>query len=115
MDGLKESLENPSFPVDTWKWALEGYFYADEINKGFLYGWDMSFTATPYPKNSRWNLQGASLFERDVQHYVDQELKFRTMVGPFEEKDLPFDVFCSPINTVTKKNSDVLRTVIDCS
>ena len=93
MDSIREPLENPSFPIDVWKKFLHGYFDAHQINEGLEFGWDVSFTATPHPKNAMWNLQGASLFEKDVQHYVDQELKFGALVGPFDEKDLPFDVF----------------------
>ena len=115
MDGLREPLVSPSFPVEVWDEALRDYFDRPEIVKGMRYGWDVSFTAVPHPKNARCNLQGASLFANDVQVYVDQELKFGALVGPFEEKDLPFQVYCSPVNTVRKKNSEVRRTVVDCS
>ena len=66
----------------------------------------------PKPRDAKWNLQGASLFEKDVQAYIDQELAFGTLVGPFEDKELPFRTFCSPINTVPKKNSKVRHTVL---
>ena len=115
MDGLREPLAYPSFPLDAWEWALKGYFDAQGIKDGFRFGWDMSFTETPAPRNARWNLQGASLYEKDVQAYIDQELSFGALVGPFEEGELPFETFCSPINTVHKKNSAVRRTVVDCS
>ena len=115
MDGLREPLMFPSFPADTWKWALSGYFDSHEIHEQFVYGWDMSFTETPHPKNSRWNLQGASLYEKDVQIYIDQELAFGALVGPFDESELPFQVYCSPFNTVKKKKSKVRRTVVDCT
>ena len=115
MDGLREPLKFPSFPVDVWKAALAGYFDAHEINSGIEFGWDVSFTEQPRPKNARWNLQGASLHEKDVQHYIDTELAFGSIVGPFDENKLPFDVYCSPLNTVRKKNSEIRRTVVDCS
>ena len=115
MDGLKEPLAFPSFPLDAWEWALQGYFDGEEILKMFRYGCDMSFTQTPTPKDARWNLQGASLYEKHVQAYVDKELEFGTLVGPFDEGDLPFQTYCSPFNTVFKKNSDIRRTVVDCS
>ena len=115
MDGLREPLAFPSFPTDVWKWALEGYFDGDKLYKGMIYGWDMSFMEEPKPRNAKWNLQGASIFERDVQAYVDQELKFGALVGPFEEAELPYPVYCSPLNTAPKKNSDTRRTVVDCS
>ena len=76
MDGLREPLLYPSFPVNTWKQALSGYFDADEINNGFEFGWDVSFTEQPRPKDAKWNVQGASIYEKDVQHYIDAELQF---------------------------------------
>ena len=115
MDGLKEPLKFPSFPLDVWEWALRGYFDGDEILRGFRYGWDVSFTGQPEPRDAKWNLQGASLFEKDVQTYIDQELKFGALVGPFNESEFPFRVYCSPLNTVPKKNSLTRRTVVDCT
>ena len=115
MDGLREPLKFPSFPIETWKWAMSGYFDAHEILQAMQYGWDVSFTEHPKPKDAKWNLQGASLFENDVQIYVDQELQFGALVGPFEDSELPFKTYCSPLNTVIKKNSEVRRTVVDCT
>ena len=115
MDGLREPLANPSFPVQVWRRLLHGYFDVHEITNGFEFGWDVSFTSVPNPKDAKWNLQGASLFQNDVQAYVDQELRFGALVGPFDQAELPFKVYCSPVNTVAKKNSEVRRTVVDCT
>ena len=71
MDGLREPLKYPSFPVDKWEQSLRGYFDAHEIVQALRYGWDVSFVSEPKPKNAQWNLQGASLFESHVQKYVD--------------------------------------------
>ena len=98
-----EPLHDPSFPVQVWKQMLHKYFDEPEIMRGMEYGWDVSLTAPPAPKDAKWNLQGASLFQNDVQSYVDQELSFGSLVGPFQEGELPFKVFCSPVNTVAKK------------
>ena len=115
MDSLREPLKFPSFPLANWEWALRGYFDAREILDGLRFGWDVSFSQYPTPRDAKWNLQGASLFEKDVQAYIDQELKFGALVGPFDEADLPFKTFCSPLNTVPKKNSATRRTVVDCT
>ena len=115
MDGLRIPLANPSFPVETWEWALRDYFDRVEIANALRFGWDVSFISKPMPKDAKWNLQGASLYEKDVQTYVDQELSFGSLVGPFDDADLPFQTFCSPLNTVRKKGSEVRRTVVDCT
>ena len=103
MDGLHESLKFPC-PIEVWKWALASYFDADEISQGLEFGWGVSITKQPRHKDVKWNLQGASLFQSDVQHYIDKELQFGALMGPFELFSLPFDVLCSPLNTVRKKN-----------
>ena len=115
MDGLREPLKFPSFDVRVWKKALRGYFDAQDITNSFTYGWDVSFTERPTPRDAKWNLQGASLYESHVQKYVDQELGFGSLVGPFSEGELPFKTYCSPLNTVPKKNSETRRTVVDCT
>ena len=85
MDGLREPLRFQNFPIENWKWALHGYFDAHEILQGLEFGWDVSFIEEPKPKDAKWNLQGASLFKDDVQIYVDQESKFGSLIGPFEQ------------------------------
>ena len=115
MDSLREPLKFQNFPLENWEWALSGYFDAHEILQGFRFGWDVSFTSEPKPKDAQYNLQGASLFQKDVQHYVDQESRFGSLVGPFDPSKLPFKVYCSPLNTVNKKGSKVRRTVVDCT
>ena len=114
MDGLHESLKFPC-PIEVWKWALASYFDADEISQGLEFGWGVSITKQPRHKDVKWNLQGTSLFQSDVQHYIYKELQFGALMGLFELSSLPFDVFCNPLNTVPKKNSDVRRTVVDCT
>ena len=115
MDSLREPLKFQNFPIKAWEWALHGYFDAHEILQGLQFGWDVSFTTHPKPKDAKWNLQGASLFEKHVQIYVDKEQQFGTLVGPFDQAKLPFEIFCSPLNTVNKRHSDVRRTVVDCT
>ena len=115
MDGLKKPLRNPAFSVPAWREALGKYFDGPEILKHFQYGWDISFLEEPFPKDALWNLQGASLYEKDVQHYIDQEVSFGALLGPFDDSELPFRVYCSPFNTVKKKRSEIRRTVVDCT
>ena len=55
------------------------------------------------------------MYKKIVQHYIDTELSFGSLVGQFEQSQLPFDLFCSQLNTVKKKNSDVCITVVDCT
>ena len=55
------------------------------------------------------NLPSARLAHDDVTTYIRQEVKFVSLLGPFQHKDLPFKYFGSPIGTVLKLNSKVRR------
>ena len=115
MDGAKSPLSNPSFNHQVWRDALGFYFDADEIANAIQYGWDPSFTSRPYPKDATRNNASAMQFPEHVLHYVDKELGFGALVGPFLPSELPFLVFRSPFGSVKKIGSFWRRTVTDCS
>ena len=54
-------------------------------------------------------------FPEHVDHYVEKEQSFGSLVGPFEPGSLPFPFFRSPFGSVLKKLSKWRRTVTDCS
>ena len=113
MDGLRIPLPNPSFPIPAWQFALQGYFDADEILAMLRYGWDFSFTSPPAPKDATRNLASASIAPQDVDIYIETELAHGSLLGPFKEGDIPFQVFRSPLGTAPK--IPVRRTITDCS
>ena len=115
MDGARSPLVNPSFQHKIWRDALGSYFDADEIAKAIQYGWDPSFTSRPFPKDAVRNNASALQFPEHVLHYVDKELGFGALVGPFHPSELPFQVFRSPFGSVKKIGSKWRRTVTDCS
>ena len=113
MDSLRIPLPRPSFPIEAWRFALQGYFDAKEIIATFTYGWDFSFLSPPTPKDAKRNLGSANIAPQDVDTYVATELQHGALVGPFSEEELPFPVFRSPLGTVHKV--PVRRTITDCS
>ena len=115
MDGGRSPLINPSFQHQVWRDALGFYFDADEIAKAIQFGWDPSFSTLPYPKDAVRNNASALQFPEHVLHYVDKELGFGALVGPFHSSELPFQVFRSPFGSVKKIGSKWRRTVTDCS
>ena len=115
MDGLRKPLNHASFPAHAWRFALGSYFDAHELVNAVEYGWDISFLSAPNPSSSTYNLPSADDAPDDVDAYIQQELSFGSLIGPFHEKDLPFHVYHSPIGTVFKKSSSRRRTIIDCS
>ena len=58
---------------------------------------------------------GSEMCIRDRWHYIEQELLFSSLVGPFKPEELPFKFFRSPFGSVLKKLSKWRRTVTDCS
>ena len=115
MDGAKLPLLYPSFDADVWEASLGSYFDAREIVDAIRYGWDISFSEQPNPKDAWRNNSSAMQFPEHVWHYVEKELQFGSLVGPFKPEDLPFKFFRSPFGSVLKKLSKWRRTVTDCS
>ena len=94
---------------------MGSYFDASEIADAILYGWDLSFTEVPFPKDAVRNNASALQFPEHVLHYVEKEVGFGALVGPFEAHELPFRVYRSPFGSVFKPKSKWRRTVTDCS
>ena len=113
MDSLRIPLPRQSFPIPTWRFALQHYFDGPEIVSFLEFGWDFSFLSPPSPKDAHKNLASAKLAPHDVDTYIATELTHGALIGPFEAGEIPFPVFRSPIGTVHKV--PVRRTITDCS
>ena len=115
MDGARIPLLYPSFPADTWRRALDSYFDADELVAAITFGWDIDFTESPRPKDAKRNNASALQYPEHCLHYVNKELVFGSLIGPFRPDEIPFPFFRSPFGSVDKKQSVWRRTVTDCS
>ena len=116
MDGARIPIQCPSFDASVWKAALGKYFDAGELVAALYYGWDMDFTVdSPKPKDAIRNNASAMQFPEHVDHYVEKEQVFGSLVGPFEPGSLPFPFYRSPFGSVLKVKSKWRRTVTDCS
>ena len=115
MDGARIPLPNPSFNYQVWKEALGSYFDAKEVSDAIIFGWDPSFISPPQPKDALRNNASALQFPKHVLHYVEKEVGFGALVGPFDPSELPFRIFRSPFGSVFKFASEWRRTVTDCT
>lgn len=115
MDGAKCRLENTDMDPAAWNNIMGSYYDKAELVDGIVYGWDLSLLPNPEPRDCHRNHPSATQFAADVDKYVQKELEFGALIGPFEEDDLPFQVFASPLGTVPKAMSEVRRTITDCS
>ena len=115
MDGARIPLLSPSFPAEVWRLALATYFDADELVAAITYGWDSDFSEPPHPKDATRNNASALQYPEHCLHYVQKELVFGSLIGPFLPDEIPFPFFRSPFGSVDKTNSVWRRTVTDCS
>ena len=61
------------------------------------------------------NHLSASNFDSHVQAYIDTELSWNAIAGPFEYPPFSNDFVCSPLQTVPKRGSSTWRVVMDLS
>lgn len=113
-DGARISLDNAQLKPEAWKSALGSYFDANNLAESYQFGWDLSFLPNPMPRDSKRNHPSALKKEADVEHYINQELAYGSIVGPIPD-DVPFRTFASPLGLVPKQNSAIGRTITDCS
>lgn len=50
-----------------------------------------------------------------MQHFLDTEIAYNTLTGPFDHNPLLHPLVCSPQQTVLKRDSDKCRVVMDLS
>ena len=77
------------------------------------YGFPIDFDRTCPLLSTDKNHSSAEQFPRDIQLYLDNEVVYNAMYGPFTEK--PIDMHISPLMTREKTGSDNRRTIVDPS
>ena len=112
-DGARIPLHNAQLNPSAWKSSLGSYFDAKNLVESFEFGWDLSFLPNPAPRDSKRNHPSALRKEEDVEHYIEQELAYGSLVGPIP-KNVPFQTFASPLRLVPKQNSKIGRCITDC-
>ena len=97
---------------DKWYFHLRDYWdrqLPDLIKYGFPLDFDRSKPLQPTYDNHA----SATQYIDCVEQYINEELQYGAIYGPF--KDLPFPVHVSPLMTRPKQNSDKRRTIMDLS
>lgn len=103
-----------SLLLATWRTLLADYH--DNIVVDFLsYGWPINYTAATRPVSSSHNHPSASNFHSHVQTYLDTELSYNAIAGPFPNPPFAEAFVCSPLQTVPKRGSSTRRVVMDLS
>ena len=97
---------------EKWYFHLRDYWdrqLPDLIKYGFPLDFDRSKPLQPTYDNHASAIQYIDC----VEQYINEELQYGAIYGPF--KDLPFPVHVSPLMTRPKQNSDKRRTIMDLS
>ena len=114
-DSLGIPLVDHGLNHKAWVAWLGGYFDKTEIVESIQFGWDLGLDSNPSPRDARYNHPSANKFDEHAQTYIDAELGFGALAGPFEEGEFPFTVAACPLGTVPKSGSDTRRTITDCT
>ena len=79
------------------------------------YGWPISHDGRPYSSLPCDNWKGANAHPSDVKKYLTNELKYKSVVGPFKANPFDQPAGISPLNTRDKKDSSEKRIILDLS
>ena len=79
------------------------------------YGWPINYTALTPPVSALHNHPSATNFDPHVQTYLDTELSWNAIAGPFDYPPFGDDFVSSPLQTVPKRGSSTRRVVMDLS
>ena len=100
--------------IPAWEFYLQSYHNAHVVD--FLrFGWPVSYTAEILPTSSSSNHPFAVSFADHVEHYINTELSYHAIAGPFSINPLHQPLVCSPLQTVPKRGSNQGRVVMDLS
>ena len=104
-----ESELNP----DVWDKYLKNY-WDKQLPLLIWYGFPLDFdTASPL-QHKETNHASAKLFAKDVSHYLQEEMSFKAILGPFDAPPIEH-LHISPFMTRPKPSSDHRRVIIDLS
>ena len=99
--------------LDNWKQYLTEE--DDPMLLQFLtYGWPVSATNPVELISTAHNHPSAAAFGGDIEHYLETELGYGAILGPFREPPFP-NYHCSPLMTRHKKGSPHRRVILDLS
>lgn len=79
------------------------------------FGWPVNYSVSTLPHSTAANHPTAQQFADHVQCYIDTELSYKAIAGPFVTNPLHQQLICSPLQTVPKRGSTTRRVVMDLS
>ena len=95
--------------IPAWEFFLQNY-HDVHIVEFLRFGWPVGYTSEILPTSS-----SAVAFSDHVEHYIQTELSYHAIAGPFSTKPLHQPLVCSPLQTVPKRGSIQHSVVMDLS
>ena len=113
---FKESkLPVPStMNIGLWHELITGY-QDTEVVDFLTYGWPLGYVKETLPVTAVKNHKSALQFSGHIDDYIQKELSYGAIIGPFEENPFDIPLAFSPLSSVPKKDSVERRTVMDLS
>ena len=99
--------------VDTWKMYLKSY-WDKQLLQLIEFGFPLDFNRNCPLNYEPGNNKSATEFPNDVDAYIEEELKYDALLGPFENHPIASG-HCSPFMSRAKPNTDRRRIIIDLS
>ena len=90
-------------------------YHNKEALEFLKYGWPISHDGRRYNTEKLKNWQGAVLNKSAVHTYLENEIKHRSVIGPFQNNPFIQEAGISPLNTRDKKDSVEKRIILDLS
>ena len=98
---------------DIWDKLLEGY-WDQQLLHLIRYGFPLDFDRNSKLGKNTKNHKSALMFPQDVEEYLEEEMEFGAIAGPFNNP--PFSKFhTSPFMTREKPGGDHRRVIMDLS
>ena len=79
------------------------------------FGWPISHDGRKFNSQKVANWKGALVNKLEVKKYLQNELKFKSVIGPFKTNPFNQPAGISPLNTRDKKDSSEKRIILDLS
>ena len=96
------------------KWcSYLSHYWDQQLPDLIQYGFPLDFNRDSKLISADINHTSAIEHEQHIDQYIDEELKYGDLYGPFQHTPIPVHV--SPLMTRAKQNSDKRRTVVDLS
>ena len=99
--------------TEVWKKHLAGY-WDSQLCELIQFGFPLDFNRSCVLNHEQGNHKSAADFPADVDAYIEEELHYGALLGPFPKHPIP-EGHCSPFMTRAKPNSDRRRVIVDLS